>query len=144
MQLTKEYFEQHLEKVLGEKLDPIQKGIGTLNTDVSGLKTDVSELKTDVSGLKADVSELKTDVSGLKADVSELKTDVASLKDSVSNLETVYNSLKLDVSEIKETVKRIDERDLEDSNSLAKSFVVHDKRISKLEKLIRPIKLAQS
>ncbi len=80
-----------------EKLDLLIVKVGTIETDVSGLKEDVSELKTDVSSLKEDVSELKTDVSGLKEDVSELKEDVSGLKTDVANL-------KEDVSGLKEKV----------------------------------------
>jgi hypothetical protein len=51
-----------------------------VKTDLGVLKTDVSLLKTDVSVLKADFALLKTDVSVLKTDVARLKTDVAVMK----------------------------------------------------------------
>lgn len=62
------------------------------------------------------------------------KEDLEILKDS-------NRTLVADVQEIKETVARIDKRDLEDSNSLAKSFVLHDNSIRAIRKDIKKLKL---
>lgn len=42
-------------------------------------------------------------------------------------------AIKLDLGEVKELVHKIDKRDQEDSNALAKSFVDHDVRLAKIE-----------
>jgi chromosome segregation ATPase len=58
----------------------IESDVSEIKSDVSVLKSDVAELKSDVSVLKSDVAELKSDVSVLKSDVAELKSDVLVLK----------------------------------------------------------------
>jgi hypothetical protein len=47
---------------------------------------------------------------------------------------TEFKALETKVDEIKETVQRIDRRDLEDSDAFAKDLVKHDRRITRLEK----------
>ena len=69
--------------------------LGVIQSDVSGLKTDVADLKTDVAGLKNDVADLKTDVAGLKTDVADLKTDVAGLKNDVADLKTRVTKIEI-------------------------------------------------
>jgi hypothetical protein len=44
--------------------------------------------------------------------------------------------IKLDLSEVKETVEKIDKRDREDSDLLAKTYVNHDLRLNRIEKAL--------
>ena len=55
------------------------------------------------------------------------------------NLEPIRNDIrdiKQDLGEVKELVQKIDKRDQEDANALAKSFVDHDTRLMKVEKMV--------
>ena len=69
-----------------EKMESVEKNIGTLSLDVSGLKEDTASLKADVSGLKEDTASLKADVSGLKEDMSIVKEDSNITRTAVNKL----------------------------------------------------------
>ncbi len=60
-----------------------------------------------------------------------------SLDQKLEPLRDDIRDLKNDVREIKATVTRIDKRDLEDSNSLAKLYLEHDRRMKMVEKLVK-------
>ncbi|MBC3783762.1 cell division protein ZapB [Spirosoma utsteinense] len=66
-----------------EGFKQVNARLDRLETDVSGLKQDVSDLKQDVSTLKQDVSDLKQDMSTLKQDVSDLKQDMSTIKQTL-------------------------------------------------------------
>lgn len=93
--VTKQYFEEYLNKTLDNKLAPIKEDIGSLKEDVGSLNEDFGSLKVKV------------------------------------------NSIEIDVKEIREKVNRIDQRDLEDSNAFARTVVLHDTRISKIERKLK-------
>lgn len=78
-----------MEKVLSQILDELKtlnRRVGNIESDVTGLKSAVTGLKSDVTGLKSDVTGLKSDVTGLKSAVTELKFDVTDLKSDVLDL----------------------------------------------------------
>jgi hypothetical protein len=76
--------------------------IERLDSDVAGLRReitgdggllvgfhqDIFELRDDVTGIEVKVDKLQTDVSGLKTDVSELKSDMADVKGSLKEIWT--------------------------------------------------------
>lgn len=101
-----ELTKEHFEKHLKGQLDP--------------LKIDVADLKTDVTGLKTDVADLKSDSTGLKSDIDSIKVQV--------------NSIAIDLTAVRETVDRIDKRDLDDSDALSSTYVDHDNRLKVIEK----------
>lgn len=84
---------EEFQKTVLERLSGIQ-------TDISGMKSDIKELQSDVSGMKSDIKELQSDVSGMKSDIKGLQTDVSGLKSDVMELRT-------DVKELKEKVNAI-------------------------------------
>lgn len=55
-----------------EKMESVEKNIGTLSLDVSGLKEDTASLKADVSGLKEDMSIVKEDSNITRTAVNKL------------------------------------------------------------------------
>ncbi len=69
-----------------EKMESVEKNIGTLSLDVSGLKEDTASLKADVSGLKEDTASLKADVSEMKEDMSIVKEDSNITRTAVNKL----------------------------------------------------------
>lgn len=71
----------------------VNERLERLESDVSGLKSDMTEVKSDVSGLKADMTEVKEDVSGLKTDVSSLKSDMAEVKGRLNTIEGRLNRI---------------------------------------------------
>lgn len=74
-----------------QKLDLILQKLGTIDTDIKGMKSDIAELKSDVAELKSDVAVLKDDVAELKTDVKLLKTRVDVLE---SNQLTFLHELR--------------------------------------------------
>ena len=69
-----------------EKMESVEKNIGTLSLDVSGLKEDTASLKADVSGLKEDTASLKADVSEMKEDMSIVNEDSNITRTAVNKL----------------------------------------------------------
>ena len=69
-----------------EKMESVEKNIGTLSLDVSGLKEDTASIKADVSGLKEDTASLKADVSEMKEDMSIVKEDSNITRTAVNKL----------------------------------------------------------
>ena len=104
----------------------LQKRMGTMQEDVSGLKDDVSILKSDVSGLKDDVSILKSDVSGLNSRVSELEHETRSISRSVAVIEKEHSEkLQVLIDVYPEFYRKF--------SSFAKNFVSNDHRFDNLE-----------
>ena len=69
-----------------EKMESVEKNIGTLSLDVSGLKEDTASLKADISGLKEDTASLKAGVSEMKEDMSIVKEDSNITRTAVNKL----------------------------------------------------------
>ena len=84
--------------------------------------------------LKDQLDPIRTDVGSLKTDVGTLKTNVDLLTIGHESLTVQINSIALDLADVKETVERIDKRDIDDSNLLSRSFVDHDNRLRVIEK----------
>ena len=70
------------------------KRVGTLETEVGGLKPRVGTLETEVGGLKPRVGTLETEVGGLKPRVRTLETEVGGLKPRVGTLETQVEGMQ--------------------------------------------------
>lgn len=89
-------------------------------------------------------STLVTKIDSVSEEVGVIKEDISEIKTDVGDLKTVYKSMELDLKDVKEIVNKIDKRDLEDSNLLAKSYVDHDNRLKVIEKTlgIKKIKTA--
>ena len=69
-----------------EKMESVEKNIGTLSLDVSGLKEDTASFKAEVSGLKEETASLKADVSEMKEDMSIVKEDSNITRTAVNKL----------------------------------------------------------
>jgi len=57
-------------------------------------------------------------------------------KDDFKYLKGKVNALSLDMKEVKESINRIDNRDREDSNALAKDSAEYRRRITRLVKTV--------
>jgi hypothetical protein len=60
------------------------------------------------------------------------KEDLIELRHDVTSLHSEMSGVRADVREIKETVARIDKRDLEDSNAFAKDIIQLQKDVKEL------------
>ena len=75
-------------------MEDILKRLGTVETNVSELKSQVSGILAILAHLatKADVADVRTDVENVRTDVANVRTDVAQLKGemwaAISGLET--------------------------------------------------------
>ncbi len=83
-----------------EKMESVEKNIGTLSLDVSGLKEDTASLRADVSGLKEDTASLKADVSGLKEDTANLQANVSEMKEDMSIVKEDSNITRTAVNKL--------------------------------------------
>jgi hypothetical protein len=101
MELTKEYFDEQLQRLA---------------------------TKQDLEGVvkEEELVRIRADVAGLKDEVSGIKTNVIALQDDV-------RAVRFETGEIKETVIRIDRRDVEDSNVFAKDIVQLQKDVKELK-----------
>jgi hypothetical protein len=149
MELTKEYFDSQLNKHLKNL---VTKG------DLSMTKNDLEE------SLKSQTKDLKSYTDEVAATILEaVDTRFNEVDQRLGNIETSmvtkdgleqrlsllpdrqeFNELRLDVLAIKEKVNEINERDIKDSNALAKNFVNHEKRVSRLENVVYKKKVAIS
>lgn len=127
--------DEMLMQILG-KLDEVQ-------TDVAGLKSDMSVMKDDVSGLKSDMAVMKQEVSGLKNDMAAMKTEMSGIKSEITVMKGDIAGLKNDVSDLKGDVRGIKldiENDLVPSNKVALEMLLdHSKRFIKLDDKVRNI-----
>lgn len=71
-----------LQLILAETQD-MNKRISNIETDVSGLKTDMTEVKEDIAELKTDMTEVKADIVELKTDMSDMKIVTERLSQTV-------------------------------------------------------------
>ncbi len=93
--------EKILEQILN-RLDSMDRNIGSLKSDVATLTSDVTEMKSDVVTLTSDVTGMKSDVSTLKSDVSTLKSDMSKFErklDAVFEQTAGLLEFKTDVTE---------------------------------------------
>ncbi|OGO87134.1 MAG: hypothetical protein A2Y15_02620 [Clostridiales bacterium GWF2_36_10] len=97
---------QQLDTKFEKRFDTVDNKIGTLQQDVSSVKTDLSTLKQDMSSVKANVSTLQQDVSSVKTDASTLQQDMSSVKTDVSTLQQDMSSVKTDVSTLQQDVSK--------------------------------------
>ena len=65
-----------------------------METDITGLKTDMAVVKTDITGLKTDMAAVKTDVADLKADMVAVKTDMVAVKTDVAAVKANVEAIR--------------------------------------------------
>ncbi len=58
-------------------------------------------------------------------------------KDDFNLLSSQVQTIAIDMKEVKERVISIDNRDLQDSNAFARTAVSHDKRLKRIEKILK-------
>lgn len=113
MELTQEYF------------DHVIKGLAT-KQDLEALAT-----KEEVKGLAT-----KDEILQLEGRLNER---IIALDERIDELPTrqEFRTLQAQLTEVQGTVDRINERDLNDSDAFASTFVKHDQRITKIEKQLK-------
>ena len=92
---------QQLDTKFEKRFDTVDNKIGTLQQDVSSVKTDLSTLKQDMSSVKANVSTLQQDVSSVKTDASTLQQDMSSVKTDVSTLQQDVSKTNIEFEEFR-------------------------------------------
>ena len=122
-----------------EKLNLILSKLGSLETDMQGMKADMTDMKADMQGMKADMTDMKADMQGMKDDIKRLDAKVAKIELTLEN-------------EIRVNIQRIAEGHLDLSRILHDAMKPNAEvemlaiKVRKLESEVRDIKfrLAES
>lgn len=69
-------------------------------------------------------------------DIQKLK-EVFATKDDFDYLKLKVNNIEVSVYQLNEKVDRIDKRDIEDSSAYSSLLLQHDRRLKKIEKLLK-------
>jgi septation ring formation regulator EzrA len=75
--------------------------LGTVETDVTELKSTVTRLEINTARTDQNVSRLQTDVGKLQTDVGKLQTDVGKLQTDVGKLQSDMVKVRTDVGDLK-------------------------------------------
>ncbi len=98
---------------------------------------DLIEKMKEIFPSKEDLHSIKGSVDSMKENMDSMKENMDSMKENMDSLKVQINTIGTDVKEIKKTVQMINKRDLEDSNALMRSSVSHDKRLGRIEKILK-------
>ena len=123
MELTKEYFEEHLAKQFSQKLT----GVVTKEYFKEHLE---KQFNQKLKGLVTKEYFEEYFDEHLEEKLSPIRSDISDLKVKV-------NSIAIDVTDIRAKVDRIDKRDLEDSDAFARIATKHNHRISRIERKLK-------
>ena len=116
-----------------EKLNLILSKLGSLETDMQGMKADMTDMKADMQGMKADMTDMKADMQGMKDDIKRLDAKVAKIELTLEN-------------EIRVNIQRIAEGHLDLSRILHDAMTPNAEvemlaiKVRKLESEVRDIK----
>ncbi len=116
-----------------EKLNLILSKLGSLETDMQGMKADMTDMKADMQGMKADMTDMKADMQGMKDDIKRLDAKVAKIELTLEN-------------EIRVNIQRIAEGHLDLSRILHDAMKPNAEvemlaiKVRKLESEVRDIK----
>ena len=116
-----------------EKLNLILSKLGSLETDMQGMKADMTNMKADMQGMKADMTDMKADMQGMKDDIKRLDAKVAKIELTLEN-------------EIRVNIQRIAEGHLDLSRILHDAMKPNAEvemlaiKVRKLESEVRDIK----
>ena len=86
-----------------EKLDLILSKMGSLETEMQGMKSDLLDMKHDMQGMKDDMLGMKGDIQGLKDDMLGMKGDIQRLNDKVTKMDlTLENEIRVNIQRVAE------------------------------------------
>ncbi len=86
-----------------EKLDLILSKMGSLETEMQGMKSDMLDMKHDMQGMKDDMLGMKGDIQGLKDDMLSMKGDIQRLNDKVTKMDlTLENEIRVNIQRVAE------------------------------------------
>lgn len=86
-----------------EKLDLILSKMGSLETEMQGMKSDMLDMKHDMQGMKDDMLGMKGDIQGLKDDMLGMKDDIQRLNDKVTKMDlTLENEIRVNIQRVAE------------------------------------------
>ena len=86
-----------------EKLDLILSKMGSLETEMQGMKSDMLDMKHDMQGMKDDMLGMKGDIQGLKDDMLGMKGDIQRLNDKVTKMDlTLENEIRVNIQRVAE------------------------------------------
>ena len=86
-----------------EKLNLILSKLGSLETDMQGMKANMQGMKADMTDMKADMQGMKTDMTDMKADMQGMKDDIKRLDAKVAKIElTLENEIRVNIQRIAE------------------------------------------
>ena len=89
--------EQMLRQILDGQQQIITR-IDKIDTEVSGIKVDMTDMKTDISGMKIDMATMNTDITDMKADITGMKTDITGMKNDMVAMKTDITGMKTDMA----------------------------------------------
>jgi len=97
-------FSDETKELIGLLKTAEQYPLGTLSTDITNAKSDITTLQVDVTNAKNDITTLQTDVTNTKSDIATLQTDVTNAKSDIATLQTDIANAKSDLDVIKKTI----------------------------------------
>lgn len=74
--------------------------IGTLQTDVFNIKTDITDIQGDIISLKNDVTEIQGDVITIKSDITEIQGDITTIQGDIITVQGDITDIKQDITTI--------------------------------------------
>ena len=131
-----------------EKLDLILSKMGSLETEIQGMKSDMLDMKHDMQGMKGDIQGLKDDMLGMKGDIQGLKDDMLGMKDDIQRLNDKVTKMDLTLeNEIRVNIQRVAEGHLDLSRILHDAMKPNSEvemlaiKVRQLESEVQDIKL---
>lgn len=128
MELTKEYFESHLEEQL-------EKFGSKVNTDIENLAIMVAK-GFENTATKDDLLEFakKSDLVNFatKDDIAKVEANIAT-KDDIADVKNDITEIKIELVEIKDSINNLDKRTNEDSIAIIKDIIYLNKEVKLLK-----------
>ena len=100
-------------------IEDIEKGQGTVNTDITSLKTRVATLETDNIQNKSDIDTLKSDNQTNKSNISTMQGQISTIKQEQETQNTDISNLKENDTKQDELITKLQE----ENNKLKKALI---------------------
>jgi len=123
-----------------ELLELIAEKVVSLESNFSGMKSEMTVMKSDINDMKSDITELKSDMTEVKSDIAELKSDMTEVKSDITEL-------KSDMTEVKSDIKSLQQKQeiiMEQTAGLSEFHAPASKTLSNHQDSIEFLKARQT
>lgn len=87
-------------KILNNAIEGHTNNIGSINDDVSTLKTDVGSLKTDTTQIKKDITSLKSRTSSIEGEINTINQNISQNTSDISTLKNNSTSINENITDL--------------------------------------------